>query len=106
MTEVTDITIDCEVSIPTAPIIGQVDGIMADDLCDEEATDLVLEETSTQGTDNTDCTFYNYAITRIWTATDDCNNTFQTTQVITVQDTTRPEVPCSPEDLTYDYKRF
>ena len=95
-----DITIDCEVTLPTPPVIGT--GITADDLCDEDVTDMVLEQTDNQDNDPGNCEFYNYEITRVWTATDDCANTFQTMQIITVQDTTKPQVSCAPEDLIFE----
>jgi len=36
----------------------------------------------------------NYAIARIWTATDDCGNTHTCVQTITVQDVTPPSIAC------------
>ena len=50
-------------------------------------------DASTQGTDNTDCSFYEYVITRTWTATDECGmNIASEDQTITVTDDTDPVV--------------
>ena len=86
-----NITIDCEVTIPTAPAINELGGIIADDLCDEDDTDMVLVETTTKGNDPNDCTFYNYAITRIWTATDECGLSLRhNTKLSSEQRNTKP----------------
>ncbi|MEO0728703.1 MAG: hypothetical protein AAFZ63_29475, partial [Bacteroidota bacterium] len=55
------------------------------DSCSEVIYDFV--ETRTDGS----CP-YNYTLTRTWTATDGCGNANTTTQVITVEDTTPPEI--------------
>jgi hypothetical protein len=49
-------------------------------------------ETSTKGTAISQCSFYSYAITRIWTATDKRGNTATVSQVLTVQDNTAPVI--------------
>jgi len=43
----------------------------------------------------------NYTIQRTWTATDECNNSSDCVQTITVQDTTPPAVTC-PSDITIE----
>jgi len=40
-------------------------------------------------------------LVRIWTATDDCGNTAACTQVITIVDTTKPDILC-PADITVE----
>ena len=43
-----------------------------------------------------------YALIRYWTAHDNCGNTVTESQVITVTDTTAPELNGAPEDMTVD----
>jgi subtilisin-like proprotein convertase family protein len=57
---------------------------------------------NTQGAPGT-CAFYNYSITRRWTATDACGNTATCNQTITVTDNTAPTITCpAPETLECD----
>lgn len=81
----TDVTVECN-AIPTPPVAGT--DIIGADNCGLTSFDYL--ETSTQGTDPDLCSFYDYALTRIWTAIDDCGNTTVHTQVITVQDNNDP----------------
>jgi surface protein len=69
-----NVTVDCN-NIPTAPTVT------ATNVC----STVTLSETSTKGTDNTQCSFYNYTITRTWTATDKRGNTNTASQTITVK---------------------
>jgi hypothetical protein len=41
----------------------------------------------------------NYTLARLWTAVDSCGNSNNCTQIVTVQDTTRPAITC-PVDVT------
>jgi hypothetical protein len=69
-----NVTVDCN-NIPTAATVT------ATSACSTVAMTTI----STKGTDNTQCNFYNYTITRTWTATDKRNNTTSVSQVITVK---------------------
>ncbi len=59
-------------------------------------------ETSTQCSNQAQCCFYNYTVTRRWTATDAAGNTRVHTQVITVVDNTKPTAVCKNFTLTLD----
>ena len=63
------------------------------DMCDTDPF-MSLIEISTQGTDPSACTYYNYTLTRQWTAVDNCNNFVTQSQVVTVADTSAPVVVC------------
>ncbi len=91
-----DQTLECDETIPTPPVIYRE--ITATDLCDENVV-IELNETSTKGTDPNQCDFYNYQITREWTATDDCGNVKTETQIITIEDTTPPDIISPPDTL-------
>ncbi|MEL6660884.1 MAG: hypothetical protein AAFR36_30775, partial [Bacteroidota bacterium] len=73
-----DLTVECDQNIPESDV-------EAFDSCSEIIFDFV--ETRTDG----NCP-YNYTLTRTWTATDGCGNANTATQVITVEDTTPPEI--------------
>jgi len=86
-----DLTIDCG-ALPPTPA-----NPTATDNCDTNV-DLAFDEQSTAGT--VDCTD-SYEITRTWTATDDCGNTAQTIQIITVSgDDTAPTLVGVPADVS------
>ncbi|SJZ53391.1 choice-of-anchor A domain-containing protein [Sediminibacterium ginsengisoli] len=63
--------------------------VAAADACDANPV-VTLVETSTKGTNATSAAYYNYTITRKWTAKDATGNTTSGTQVITVQDVAAP----------------
>jgi len=84
-----DITFECSGDIPVAV------ELTATDNCVE--VDVVFVETTTDG----DCTFQQ-VIERIWTATDECGNVVSHTQIINFNDTTAPDAPDAPEDITLE----
>ena len=77
-----DITVDCD-AIPPIP------NIVISDACDPKP-DSVFVQTSTAGTDAKLCSFYNYVLTRKWTATDKCGNISTKSYTLTVQDKKAP----------------
>ncbi len=84
--------------IPNDTIVqcGEIPAIavpVATDNCDD-IVDIVYSEQ----VDSTACS--SYAITRIWTATDNCGNQIVENQVITVIDNVSPELSAAPADLT------
>ncbi|MGJ8593827.1 MAG: HYR-like domain-containing protein [Aquaticitalea sp.] len=81
-------TIEC----PAAPEFAQA---TANDLCSEVT--LTYNDVTTPG----DCEG-EYAITRTWTATDDCGNSSTATQTINVEDNTAPVIDALPEVSTID----
>ncbi|WP_179352269.1 DUF6923 family protein [Winogradskyella vidalii] len=88
----TDITVECDVDINDLSITGDVT-----DEADNCATELeaIFTDTVTDGTCPISST-----IARVWTLTDDCDNTTTFTQTITIQDTTAPAFnETLPEDL-------
>jgi len=92
----TDITVECN-AIPTPPVPGT--DIIGADNCGLQAFDYAVA--STQGSDTDMCNFYNYTLTRTWTAIDLCGNTTVHTQIITVGDNTPPSFT-RPANLTVD----
>jgi gliding motility-associated-like protein len=73
-----DITISC------ADIPDPMD-ITAFDDCSGE-TEINFTEVNTRSADSLSCGYYNYTITRTWLTVDNCNNTSEMLQVITVKD--------------------
>ncbi len=85
-----DVTANCNDQAPT------VVNPTATDNCDTDV-DITFEETTTPG----QCAGA-FIITRTWTATDNCGNTAQATQTITVGDGGAPELTGIPSDLTVE----
>ena len=79
-----NITVECN-SIPVAVLLEATDN------CDN-----VVEVTVEEQLDAVACP---YDITRTWTAIDDCGNTTEYSQIITVQDTTSPTLIGVPSDV-------
>ena len=86
-----DLTIYCN-TIPAAPVIGTE--ITANDNCDANV-DITLTEISTQTNLDT-CSDFNYTLTRIWTATDDCGYQTTASQLITMK------CECCTDDIDND----
>ena len=79
-----DITVSCEsVPDPEQPEV--------EDNCLFNLS-VALEESSSQGDDPGFCSFYNYEITRTWTATDACGNVASVQQVVSVVDNQGPVI--------------
>jgi hypothetical protein len=87
-----DITVECD-SVPNTPAL---ESLTASDNCDEDVTVSYDGEVRNDGA----CPD-SYTLTRTWTATDDCGNSIQHQQVVTVQDTTPPQITC-PDDITIE----
>ncbi|MDN3705867.1 gliding motility-associated C-terminal domain-containing protein [Myroides ceti] len=82
-----DITVSCD-SVPSAAVLTATD--------DCGLATVMFKEERTDGS----CSG-NYILTRTWTATDDCSNSTQHIQIITVQDTTAPFfAELLPADIT------
>ena len=79
--------IDCN-NIPNPPAMNVIGGVNASDNC--SVINFVYNETSTQSGDPSNCTFYNYTLTRTWTAFDQSTNVTIETQTIDVADTEAP----------------
>lgn len=91
-----NVTLNCQDAIP-APA-----AVLFTDACDADLT-INYSEVSTQGSTPNTFAYYNYTITRTWSATDASGNTSAViTQVITVQDITAPVIVASslPADVT------
>ena len=80
-----DATVECD-AIPAA------DTLTATDNCQD--VNVIFTESTEEG----ECANA-YTITRLWTVSDDCGNTTSHTQVLTVEDTTAPELTI-PADYT------
>jgi hypothetical protein len=88
------VTVDCK-AIPSVPA-----DVSASDDCDLTPT-LTFTTSSTQGTDQKVCAFYNYTITRTWKAIDKCGNETIATQQVVVKDTKAPKFVV-PDDITVE----
>ncbi len=85
--DVSDITASCN-AVPSPAIMT------ATDLCDNDVS-IVFTNTKTTGTcEDT------YVVTNTWTATDNCGNTVQRAQRVTVQDVTPPVFANVPTSVT------
>ena len=78
----TDETIHCDEYISPPPLV------YANDNCPEIAIE--LEELSTGGEDG--CALYDYELTRIWTAIDQCGNQAIDSQEVSILDITAPDI--------------
>ncbi len=85
----TNIPMDTIVACGQVPV-ASVDTILVTDNCDTDMTITVM--------DQRDTTLSSINITRVWMATDDCNNTVLDTQLITVIDTIAPVLTDVPND--------
>ena len=84
-----DATVECD----AIPEVGEA---TATDNCDTDVAIQYLGQKKTPG----DCE-NNYTLIRIWRATDNCGNSSVKSQVLTVQDTTAPELTI-PADVTVE----
>jgi hypothetical protein len=93
-----DVTVDCNntLSIANPPLAT------ANDNCDSGGATVTYNDVDDQNLDPLTCGFYNYTITRTWTATDDCGNSRDSVQIITVQDTIDPMAICQNINVTLD----
>ncbi len=84
-----NITVECDaVPAPATPT--------ATDNCDTDVT-ITYNQTRTPG----QCAD-SYTLTRVWTATDNCNNSSTCSQVITVRDTKAPVLAGCPANITVE----
>ncbi len=86
-----DVTVECGTDLADLSMTGEVTD--AADIC---SADIVLTYEDAYSTSEGAC-FNDNVITRTWTATDGCGNFSQDVQVITLEDTTAPEVIGSDE---------
>lgn len=89
-----DITVSCE-NVPAAAAPDVMDNA-------DPAPVVSVVESSTQGTNVSLASRYNYVITRTWTATDNAGNTSTYTQKITVVDKTAPVITAPDITVTTD----
>ena len=82
-----DTEVQCISDLPPVP------DLTATDSCD---SDVMIVFSEVQSNPGSSC---NNIVTRTWTATDDCNNSVVCEQIITVNDTTPPEMICPPDDF-------
>lgn len=88
------VVIECDQPLPPLPTVTITDN------CDPKPTITFIEK-STKSNYPTLCDYYNYTITRIWTAVDACGNQSVKTQSIKVQDTKAPTwVSLPPQFIT------
>ncbi|MCB9307640.1 MAG: hypothetical protein H6565_13680 [Lewinellaceae bacterium] len=90
------VTITCADPVPPTPT-----GVTVSDNCSPTPA-ITFNETNTQGANPANCDFYNYTITRSWSATDICGNTGIAEEVVTVQDVQAPVVNCQSLTVSLD----
>ena len=84
------ITYNCASEVP----VGQTTSVTVHDACSEFVTVTVTDVTTTGSCAN------KFTINRVWTAIDVCENITTATQVITVNDQTKPTFDQFPSDIT------
>jgi len=89
-----DVTVNCQDN--TNP--SATGSATATDVC--SGVTITYSDVSTQNANANHKGFYNYTITRTWTATDACNNSTSCVQTITVRDITPPVAICKPVTIT------
>lgn len=89
----TDETVECD-HVPEPPVVWATDNCVT---LLEDPPKVLFEEVRTDG----DCDF-NYVLTRTWSAQDPSSNEASETIVVTVEDTTPPEVACNVFDISPD----
>lgn len=83
-----NLTFRCDTFVlPPLPVFGT--DLVASDNCSPSVS-YQIQAISTQQPDSASCGYYNYTITRLFTATDDCGNSTTASQVITVVDNLPP----------------
>ncbi len=91
-------TFRCDTFVLPAPVVKGLN-IDADDACSVVQQNITTQTISNQDPNPAVCGHYNYQITRIFTATDDCGNSRTATQVLTIVDNLGP-VPTGTLDTT------
>ena len=86
----------------TTPTAGGAGIATATDNCGATNVSITNSDVSTKSSDATLCSYYNYTITRTWTATDASGNSSTCTQLITVRDVTPPVALCKPATVYVD----
>jgi alpha-tubulin suppressor-like RCC1 family protein len=86
-----NVTVECN-AIPAAAILTATDNC--------STPTVGYTQTSTQNASVNNAGYYNYMLTRTWTATDACGNSSSKVQVITVQDKTKPVIVSCPSNVT------
>jgi hypothetical protein len=100
-------TVDCN-AIPSNDVYhGLVLGPLTNDDVNDNCTpadslEIQFSETSTQLSDPALCGYYDYSLTRTWSITDCAGNQLAHTQLIQVQDTTKPVAICLRDTVILD----